>query len=98
MFRNIDWYLHVDKIYWGHEVLFTYMYIWSDHCTENGRFKAMNFTKLIKSYENSEEIALHYTNFDVVYHSINIHSSESIIFGTVATPDSPCAGQIIGTT
>ena len=63
-------------------------YIWSGHCTKDGRFRAMNFNKFIKSYENSEEIALYYSKFDIViYHSVNIYSSESAIFGTVATPD-----------
>ena len=47
----------------------------------------MIFTNIIRSYENCEEIALYDSNFDlVIYHSTNIHSSESAISGTVATP------------
>ena len=70
-------------------------YIWSGHCTKDCRFRAMNFANFIKSCENCEEIALYYSNVDIViYHSTNIHSSESAIFGTVATPyvcRTPCS-------
>ena len=42
----------------------------------------MSFTNFIKSYKNREEIALYYSNFDIViYRSINSHSSESVLLG-----------------
>ena len=53
----------------------------SGHSHKDERFGAMDFTNFIRSYDNCEENALYYSNFNTAIHS------ESVIFGTVVTPD-----------